>query len=69
MRNILQESLFIRGLIIGEMIPFPVWIILFSVWIIPFDVLTINFELLGKKETHFVKEMQQRRDRQGEKIC
>ena len=62
MRTILQESLFIRGLIIGEMIPFPVWII-------PFDVLTINFELLGKKETHFVKEMQQRRDRQGEKIC
>ena len=34
----------------GEIIPFPVWIILFP-------VLKINFELLGSNEKHFVKEV------------
>ena len=34
----------------GEMIPFPVWII-------QFPVLKINFEPHGKNEGHFVKEV------------
>ena len=34
----------------GEIIPFPVWII-------PFPVLKINFEPLGTNERHFVKEV------------
>ena len=34
----------------GELIPFPVWII-------PFPVLKINFELLGSNEKHLVKEV------------
>ena len=34
----------------GEIIPFPVWIILFP-------VLKINFELLGSNGKHFVKEV------------
>ena len=34
----------------GEIIPFPVWIILFS-------VLKINFETLGTNEKHFIKEV------------
>ena len=32
----------------GEIIPFPVWII-------PFPVLKINFEPLGSNDKHFVK--------------
>ena len=32
----------------GEIIPFPVWII-------PFPVLKINYELLGENKRHFVK--------------
>ena len=34
----------------GEIIPFPVWII-------PFPVLKIIFEPLGTNERHFVKEV------------
>ena len=34
----------------GEIIPFPVWII-------PFPVLKINFGPLGSNEKHFVKEV------------
>ena len=34
----------------GEIIPFPVWII-------PFPVLKIDFEPLGSSEKHFVKEV------------
>ena len=34
----------------GEIIPFPVWII-------PFPVLKIDFEPLGSNEKHFVKEV------------
>ena len=34
----------------GEIIPFPVWIILFP-------VLKIDFEPLGTNEEHFVKEV------------
>ena len=33
----------------GDIIPFPVWII-------PFPDLKIKFELLGSNEKHFVKE-------------
>ena len=33
----------------GEIIPYPVWII-------PFPVLKINFEPLGTYEKHFIKE-------------
>ena len=40
----------IRGLEVGETIPFPVWII-------PFPVLKIDFELLGTNEKYFVKEV------------
>ena len=45
----------IGGKEVGEIIPFPVWIILFPVWIIPFPVLKINYELLGENERHLVK--------------
>ena len=55
----------------GEIIPFPVWIILFPVWIIPFPVwiipfpvriipfpvLKIKFEPIGDNKKHFVKEV------------
>ena len=34
----------------GEIIPFPVWMI-------PFPVLKFNFETLGTNEEHFVKEV------------
>ena len=34
----------------GELIPFPVWMI-------PFPVSNIDFELLGSNEKHFVKEV------------
>ena len=45
-----KKSFLIRGLEVGEIIPFPVWII-------PFPVLKINFETLGTYEKHFVKEV------------
>ena len=38
-----------RGLEVGKIIPFPVWMI-------PFPVFKINFETLGRNEKHFVKE-------------
>ena len=44
------RACFIRGLEVGEIIPFPVWII-------PFPVLKISFELLGSNEKHFGKEV------------
>ena len=50
-----KRSFLIGGLEIGEIIPFPVWIIQFHVGIIPFPVLKINYELLGENERHFVK--------------
>ena len=46
--DFVKEVFLIRGLEMGEIIPFPVWII-------PFPVLKINFELLGSNEKHFVK--------------
>ena len=42
----------------GEIIPFPVWII-------PFHVLKINFELLGSNEKHFVKQVFDQRPGSG----
>ena len=47
----------IGGQEVGEIIPFPVWIILFPVWIIPFPVFKTSFEPVGKIEKHFVKEV------------
>ena len=41
---------FIRGMEVGEKIPYPVLII-------PFSVLKINFETLGTKEKDFIKEV------------
>ena len=41
-------SFLIRCLEVGDIIPFPVWII-------PFSILKINFESLGTNEKHFVK--------------
>ena len=35
---------------VGEIIPFPVWVI-------QFPILTINFEPLGTNGRHFVKEV------------
>ena len=49
MKHVIKKF-FIRDLELGEMIPYPVWIIQFS-------VLNINFELLGENEKHFVKEI------------
>ena len=43
-----KRSFLIRGLELGEIIPFPVWII-------PFPVLKINFETLGSNEKKFCK--------------
>ena len=43
-------NLFNRGLEVGEIIPFPVWII-------PFFVLKIDFEPPGTDEKYFVKEV------------
>ena len=45
-----NRSFLIRGMEVGEIIPF-------CVWIIPFPVLEINFEPLGLKEKHCVKEV------------
>ena len=45
-----KKSFLIRGLEVGEIIPFPVWII-------PFPVLKINFESLGLKEKLFAKDV------------
>ena len=45
-----KRRFFIGGQEVGEIIPFPVWII-------PFPVLKINFEPLGTNERHFVKEV------------
>ena len=44
------KDIFIRGLEVEEIIPFPVWII-------PFPVSKINFESLGKSKKHFIKEV------------
>ena len=40
----------LRGLDMGEIIPF-------TVWIIPFSVSKINFETIGTYEKHFEKEV------------
>ena len=45
-----QDGPKIRGLEVGDLIPFPVWII-------PFPVLKVNFETLGTNIKHFVKEV------------
>ena len=50
MKIFCKRTFLIRGLEVGEIIPFPVWII-------PFPVLKINFETLGTNEKHFVKEV------------
>ena len=50
MINIFKKNSLIRGLEVGEIIPFPVWII-------PFPVLKINFETLGSNDKRFVKEV------------
>ena len=49
-KYVVKEVFFIGGLEVGEIIPFPVWII-------PFPVLKINFESLGTNEKNFVKEV------------
>ena len=49
MKKFCKRRFLIRGLEVGEIIPFPVWII-------PFPVLKIEFELLGSNEKQFVKE-------------
>ena len=43
-----NENYFVKE--VGEIIPFPVWMI-------SFPVLKIDFELLGSNEKHFVKEV------------
>ena len=45
-----KEVFLIRGLEVGEIIPFPVWII-------PFPVLKTKFETLGTNEKYFIKEV------------
>ena len=45
-----ERSFLIRGLEVGQIIPFPVWII-------PFPVLKINFEPLRTNKKHFIKEV------------
>ena len=44
-----KTSFFIRGMEVGEIIPFPVWTI-------PFPVLKIDFEFFGTYKKHFGKE-------------
>ena len=48
--DVVKEVFFIRGLEVGEIIPFPVWMILFSVY-------QINFEFLGRYGKDIVKEV------------
>ena len=48
MKNIFKKNSLIRGLEVGE-------IILFPVWMIPFPVLKTNFEPFGSNKKHFVK--------------
>ena len=45
-----KSCFLIRGPELGEIIPFPVWII-------PFPILKINSEFLGLNEKHFVKDI------------
>ena len=45
----------IGGQEVGEIIPFPVWIILFPVRIIPFPIFKSSFGLVSKSYKHFVK--------------
>ena len=49
-KHLVKEVFFIRSLEVGEIIPFPVWLI-------PFPVLKIDFELMGSNEKHFEKEV------------
>ena len=48
--TVCKRRFFIRGMEVGEIIPFPVWII-------SFPVLKIDFEPLGSNVKHFVKEV------------
>ena len=45
---ILKTSYLIEGQEVGEIIPFPVWIILFPVWKIPFPVFKTSFGFVLK---------------------
>ena len=47
-KHLVKEVFLIRGPEVGEIIPFPVWMI-------PLPVLKIDYELLGENERHFVK--------------
>ena len=50
MKNIFKKNSLIRGLEVGEIIPFPVWMI-------SFPVLKTNLEPFVSNKKHFIKEI------------